>query len=302
MQALASRTRKRPRLIAIDRFPPRIASKHYVFVECDLTSPSADQQLAQVFQEYHCDTIVHAALHSQPKRNTEYSHELQSIGTMYVLHAANAANVRKLILCSTTEVYGAFPDNPLFLSEDHPLRGGELSTFLRDKIDVERQFARYAKARPETIVTILRPSTILGPKIRNYKTHLLKQPIIPTVLGFDPMVQFVHEQDVSRALLAVIDHDARGAFNIVGDDVLPLSRAMALIGKPCIPIARPILWHMTQLLWHMNIQHTPPLHIHFWQYPCVADGTKARDTLGFHPVYSLRDVLLSFRESQVHAA
>lgn len=296
------RKKRCPRLIAIDRYPPAIDSPHCTFVECDFTAPTADQQLASVFQEHGVDTIVHAALHSQPKRNSEYSHELQSIGTMYLLHAANAAKVRKLILSSTTEVYGAFPDNPLFLSETHPLRGAALSSFLRDRIDVEKQFARYATAHADTVVTLLRPCTVLGPKVRNYKTHLLKQPVIATVMGYDPMVQFVHEQDVIRAFLRVIDHDAPGAFNIVGDGVLPLSRAMAMIGKPCLPIPRPVLWHTTTLLWHLNVQHTPPSHIHFWQYPCIADGVKAAHDLGFRPVYSMQEVLLSFRESQRAAA
>lgn len=299
LQALVRRQR-RPRLLAIDRFPPTVTPAHYTFVECDFTAPTADQQLAAVFRTHRVDTVIHAALHSQPKRNAEYSHELQSIGTMYLLHAANAAHVRKLVVSSTTDVYGAFPDNPLFLSEDHPLRGAELSSFLRDRIDVEKQFARYAKARPKTVVTVLRPCTVLGPKVRNYKTHLLKQSMIATILGYDPMVQFVHEQDVLRAFLTVIDHDAPGAFNIVGDGVLPLSHALAMIGKPCLPVARPLLWHATTFLWYLNVHHTPPSHIHFWQYPCVADGAKAKQQLGFHPVYSLREVLLSFRESQMH--
>lgn len=292
------RRKRRPKLLAIDRSPPQVMPEHYEFIECDFTSPSADQQLAEVFQKHRCQTVIHAALHSQPKRNSEYSHELQSIGSMYLLHAANAAKVKKLILSSTTEVYGAFPDNPLFLSEKHPLRGDTLSSFLHDKVDVEHQFARYAKAHPETIVTVLRPCTILGPRIRNYKTHLLKQPVIPTVMGYDPMVQFVHEQDVIRAFLRVIDTNAKGAFNIVGDGVLPLTRAMATIGKPCVPVARPLLWHATTFLWYLNVQQTPPSHIHFWQYPCVADGQKAKTELRFRPVYSLQEVLLSFRASQ----
>ncbi len=266
------------------------------FLQCDLTSPTSAPTLANAFKQHNCDILLHAALHSQPKRNQEYSHELQSIGTMYLLHAATAAKVHKLILASTTEVYGAYPDNPNFLTEYHRLRGGELSSFLRDKVDVENQFAKYAQNHPDVVVTRMRPCTILGPKIRNYKTHLLNKPAITTVLGFDPLVQYVHELDVLRAMLLSIDHDSPGAFNIVGDGVLPLSRALSLIGKTRIPVAGPALWSTFALLWHMKLQQTPPSHIHFLRYPCVADGSKARKLLKFKPVYELKEVLFSFQQ------
>ncbi|MBI2343074.1 MAG: NAD-dependent epimerase/dehydratase family protein [Deltaproteobacteria bacterium] len=299
LEALSSRKRG-PRCLAIDRLPPPITAPRVEGIDCDLTAPYANEHLAEILRRHQCDLVVHAALHSQPKRHEEYSHELQSIGTMHLLHAVNAAKIRKVILSSTTEVYGAFPDNPNFLSETHPLRGGSLSAFLRDKIDVEEQVATFARQHPHSVVTIMRPCTILGPKIRNYKTHLLKKPVIPTVLGFDPLVQYVHENDVLRAFLLAIEKDAAGAFNIVGDGVLPLSRALATVGKVRIPLPRAVLWNTFQTLWHLNLQPTPPSHIHFLQYPCIADGEKAKKALAFHPVYSLQEVLFSFQEGQGH--
>lgn len=290
-----------PRLVAIDLKPPQITPKRFEFFPCDLTAPDADHKLATLFAKKRCDTVIHAALHSQPKRSEEYSHELQSIGSMYLLHAVHAAGVRQLIVSSTTDVYGAFPENPSFLTEDHPLRGGSLSAFLRDRIDVEQQCARFAKHHPEITVTVLRPCTILGPDIRNYKTHLLKQSVIPTVMGFDPLVQFVHEADVLQAFLLALEKRVGGAFNIVGDGVTPLSRALALMGKVQIPVAGPLLWAGTGLLWHLKIQKTPPTHIQFMQYPCIADGSRAKRELGFTPRYALRDVLQSFQERHANA-
>jgi UDP-glucose 4-epimerase len=302
LRALAARKRP-PHILAIDRHPPAPLPQCVTFFPCDLTSPTADQELTKCFRRHHCTTMIHAALHSQPKRQHEYSHELQSIGTMYLLHAADAARVRKIILSSTTEVYGAFPDNPNFLTEEHPLRGHRLSSFLRDRVDVERQFAQFAKAHPKRTVTILRPCTILGPEIRNYKTHLLKRPAIATIMGYDPLIQCVHEHDVERAFGLAIDHNVPGAFNIVGDGVIPLSRALSLMGKVRVPVPKPLLWGSTALLWHLNVEETPPTHMQFWQYPCVADGMKAKRVLKFTPVYSLEEVLLSFqpREDATHA-
>jgi UDP-glucose 4-epimerase len=274
----------------------------FTFFPCDLTSPSADQALADFLREMKCDTLVHAAVHSQPKRNEEFSHELLSIGTMYLLHAVKAAGVKKLIVSSTTEVYGAYPDNPNFLTEEHPLRGRRLSSFLRDKVAIETQCATFAQTCKQVTVTLLRPCTILGPQIRNYKTHLLKEGVIPTVMGFDPMMQFVHEEDVCQAFLLALRRRAPGAYNIVGDGVLPLSKALELIGKFNLPVPSPILHNATWLLWHLNIQQTPPTHIQFWKYPCVADGAKACKALGFHPTYDMIDVLQAFQKEDHHGA
>lgn len=299
LRTLCARKR-RPRIIALDLAPPSGEHGPYEFVRCDLTAPHAGRALAKLFQDTHCDVVIHAALHSQPKRNQEYAHELLSIGTMQVLHAVAASPVAKLILSSTTEVYGAFPDNPNFLTEAHPLRGGSISSFLRDKVDVERQVAHFAQQHPERHVIALRPCTILGPHIRNYKTHLLKQDVLCTVLGFDPQVQFVHENDVTRAYELAIRKSVSGCFNIVGDGVVPLSRALALIGKTQIPLPSPLLRSGTALLWHLHVQRTPPSHIDFLKYPCIADGQRAKHVLGFAPVFTLREVLFSFTQAHPH--
>lgn len=283
------------RVIAIDRAAPVIRARNLQFVACDLTSDHADQELTKLFHRTKCDTVVHAALHSQPKRDAEYTHELQSIGTMYLLHAIAASAVRKLIVSSTTDVYGAYPDNPNFLSEAHPLRGRRLGAFLRDKVDVEQQVARFAAAQPQRVVTVLRPCTILGPQIRNYKTHLLKHPIIATVLGFDPLVQFVHEADVARAFVIAILQDHPGAYNIVGADVVPLSRALAFMRKTQLPIPGTLLELTLTALWHLELEQTPPSHIHFLKYPCVADGRKAAQDFGFRSEHTLEETLQGYR-------
>lgn len=301
LQALLRRPHP-PHVIAIDVSPPTGISGPFTFFPCDLTSPSAAQQLADFLRTNHCDTLVHAAVHSQPKRNEEFSHELLAIGTMYLLHAVKASGVKKLIVSSTTEVYGAYPDNPNFLTEEHPLRGKRLSGFLRDKVAVEQQCAAFAEHCRGVTVTVLRPCTILGPQIRSYKTHLLKEEAIPTVMGYDPLVQFVHEEDVLQAFLLAIRRKAPGAYNIVGDGVLPLSRALRLIGKINVPVPSALLHGATWMLWHLNIQQTPPTHIRFWQYPCVADGAKAKAQLGFQPSYALTKILISFQKEAAHAS
>jgi len=203
-----------------------------------------------------------------------------------------------LIVASTTEVYGAYATNPNFLSEDHPLRGGFKSRFLRDKIEAEGQFRKFAKKHPETCVTILRPCTMLGPHVRNYKTTFLQNRVIFTVMGYDPLFQFVHEEDVTRAFQLAIEKDFPGVFNIVGNGVLPLSKVLNLAGITSIPIPAPFLYPAVQFLWYFQMIPAPASRLDFLKYLSVADGKKAKEIMEFAPRYSTKEALLSFIGAQ----
>jgi len=283
------------RCIAIDKQPPAIKlSRQTSFYRVDLTDPDTDLRLREILQKEACQTLIHAAVLTQPPRNLDESHELQSIGTMYLLTAAAAAGVRKLILVSTTDVYGAFPDNPNFLTETHPLRGQKLSPFLKDKVDVEQQFLQFASKYPQKVVSLLRLATILGRTVNNFKTSFFQNPMIPTVMGFDPLIQFVHERDIAWAFLKVSREDHPGIFNITARGVLPLSRAIHLTGRWSLPIPSPVIYPLADLLWMTEIGPAPSGHINFLKYLCVADGGKAFKELEFEPAYTSQEALLDF--------
>lgn len=288
-------------LLALDLKPPPLRLKKTQWRKIDLTETGVDQKLTDLFKRSRIQTILHAALLNKPIRDLEQSHELQSVGTMHLLTAAAAAKVQKLVLASTTDVYGAFPDNPNFLTEVHPPRGSELSAFLKDKVEVEEQFLKFQKEHAESVVTILRPATILGPTVNNFKTHFLQNSMIPTVMGFDPLIQFVHENDVMRAFLKVIGEDHPGVYNIAARGVLPLSRAIRLSRKVPFPLPSFLLYPSAELLWNLNIGAVPGSHLNFLKYLCVADGRKAWRELKFKPIYSSQEALMSFNGRELKA-
>lgn len=282
-------------IVAIDHKKPGFPLKKTKFYKIDLTETVADMKMAEIFKKEKCDTLVHCALPTTPPKNQAFTHELISIGTLYVLTACQEARVRKVILASTTDVYGAFPTNPNFLQEDlHPPKGDRQSQFLRDKIDAEKQVLKYAEKHPDRIVTVLRPATILGPTIQSYKTNYLRRPFITTVMGFDPLLQFVHEDDMIRAFMLTIEKDSPGIFNITGDGVLPLSRVIKICGKVNVRVFQMGFKTLVQLMWYADIAPAPSSHVNFLRYLYVADGTKARKILGFVPKFSTKEALLSF--------
>src|SRR4030095_5589434 len=281
-------------IIVLDRKKPPIETHKTKFYKLDLRQTLADVRIAEIFKKEKVHTVIHAGIPITPPRNQALSHEIISVGSMYICNACVRAGGKKLLLSSTTDVYGAFPDNPNFLTEESHARGGIRNRFLGDKIDAERAALRMAKKHPEMTVTIIRPCHILGPTIQSYKTEYLSRPIILTILGYDPLVQFVHENDVIDSYIHLIEKDAPGIFNIVGQGVLPLSRVIRILGKIHLPLPELVAKNLVQLIWYADMSPASASYLNFLKYLCVADGEKAKIELLFVPKYSTRETLLSF--------
>jgi UDP-glucose 4-epimerase len=289
------RDRRYYKVLAIDIRKPTFPMSKTQFHKIDLTMPTADADLAAIWKREGVDTVVHAAFLSTPTHANAWAHELESIGTMHVLNACAETAVRKLIVWSQTVVYGAHPLNPNFLSEEHELRGlGSRSRFVRDKAEVERQVRRFAAEHDEAIVTTLRTAATLGPRIRNFATRFFARPLAPTMMGYDPLMQLVHERDVIDAFALAVDNDFGGEFNIVGDGVLPYSTILAMMGKVPLPMPHFLARPLSRALWATQIFDSPPNFLDFLRFLCVADGAKARRVMGFAPVYDIKATIHDF--------
>jgi UDP-glucose 4-epimerase len=217
---------------------------------------------------------------------------------MHVLNACRRNNVEKLVMWSQTILYGAHPTNPNFLTEKHPLRAQRDEPFFANKIEAEADALRFGKPGKGRIVTILRTAPILGPTVKNAVTRYLGRRVIATVLGFDPLWQFVHEADAVAAFKLAVDRDVPGVFNIVGDGVLPLSTAIKLAGRASLPMPRPLAETAASALWIAHLSEAPPSFLDYLQYLCVADGEHAARDMGFVPVYTTREALIDFASAQ----
>ena len=289
------RDRRFYKVLACDVRKPAFALHKTQFHKIDLTNPTADADLAELWRREGVDTVVHAAFLSAPTHAAAWAHELESIGTMHVLNAAAECAVHKLVCWSQTVVYGANPVNPNFLSEDAEL-GGESSRsrFIKDKVEAERQVRRFRKENPSTVVTTLRTAATLGPTIRNFATRFFSRPVAPTLMGFDPLMQLVHERDVTEAFLLAVLGDFPGEFNIVGDGVLPYSTILALMGKIPLPLPHFVAYPLSKALWATQIFDSPPNFLDLLRYLCVADGAKAKRVMGFAPRYDLKATIADF--------
>jgi UDP-glucose 4-epimerase len=169
------------------------------------------------------------------------AHENNIIGTMNILAACTGSDspVRKFVFKSSANYYGAEQDDPAFFTErmrrPHPPR----SMIERDIVEAEDAVAEFAEKRPEVTVTVLRFAHVLGPDVETNFTRMFSLPLVPMVFGFDPRLQFVHEDDIVHALEHAALDSIPGVYNVAADGVLALSEAIALLGKRPLPVLPP---------------------------------------------------------------
>ena len=198
--------------------------------------------LERIVRAAEIDTVIDArlvvnSLMAPPR----LAHENNVIGTMNILAACTGSDspVRKVVFKSSTHYYGAEQDDPAFFTEEmsrpHPPRTG----LERDILEAEEAVSEFAQRNPSVAVTVLRCANVLGPDVDTAFTRMLRLPAVPMVLGFDPRLQFVHEDDVVHALEHAAFHVTPGIYNLAADGVLALSEVIDLVGKVPLPILPP---------------------------------------------------------------
>jgi UDP-glucose 4-epimerase len=281
-------------VVALDIASPPATLEGVRYRMVDLTLPGADQRLLDTFQEEEVETVVHAAFFTDPRRDTAYSHELESIGTLNVAAAAAAGGVRQLLMRSFTAVYGARGQNPNFLTEEHPLRNNERFWWIRDKVEAEQAALSYGRRYPALTVTILRLAPLLGPGVYSFYTRLFSKRVVSTVLGYDPLIQFLHPQDALDAFDAALAARKGGIFNVVPLHTITLLTALHLADKLVVPMPHALAYALADMAWASGVGEAPGGFIDFVRYLFVADGEKARRELGFEARHDSRDALLAY--------
>ena len=276
-------------VIGLDAEPPEDDIKELDFVQADIRNPV----LVDLFREERVDTICHLAFEDSARPN-ESSFDLNVMGTMKVFSAAAEANVRKIVYKSSTMVYGAEPGNSAFLREEHALNGARSSGYVRDLVETEGFCNGFRGQTGNVMLTVLRFAHIIGPTCDTPLTRFLREPTAPLLMGFDPMLQLIHEDDVVRALVQAVKYDVPGAFNVAAEKALPLLKMIGLAGKAPLPVLHPLAYLGVQMIG----PQLAPIDLNFLRYPCVGDLRKMREELEFTPQYTADEALREFAAQQ----
>ena len=281
------------RVIGVDVMPPRGDIGDVQFVRADIRNPV----IAKVIAREEVDTVVHMSVIATPGsaggRGT--MKELNVIGTMQLLAACGKAeSLRSLVVKSSTIAYGASNRDPAMFTEDMQPRGRARTGYAKDVAEVEGYVRGFARRRPDVTVTTLRCANVIGPRVVSPVTAYFRLPVIPTVLGFDPRLQFLHESDLNRVLRHAVTTGVHGTFNVAGDGVLMLSQALRRLQRPGFPLPGIAFGGLGSALRSARSADLSPELVAFLTYGRGVDTTRMRTGLGFEPRYSTAEAFGEF--------
>lgn len=278
-------------VIGLDVVPPEREIKGLDFIQADTRNPL----LVDLLKAESVDSVCHLAF-VDTTRPSESAFDINVMGATRLLGACAEAGVRKVILKSSTAVYGARPSNSAFLTEDHALRGSRRYGYTRDMIEIESFCKGFRRRVPEMMLTILRFSSIVGPMVDTPMTRFLREPWTPSLLGFDPMMQIIHEDDVVEALVHAIVNDVPGVFNVAAQDPLPFNKIRALAGKPPVALFHSFAYWGARLLGGtgLRLSRYVPIELDYIRFPWVTDLARMNEELGFEPRYTAEEALREF--------
>jgi UDP-glucose 4-epimerase len=277
------------RVIGVDTTPPAGDIAELIgrteFVRADIRNPL----IAKVIATAGVDTVVHMNMVATPSGAGGRSSmkEFNVIGTMQMLAACQKApSVRKLVVRSSTAVYGSSPRDPAMFTEDIEAKGPPRGGYAKDAVEVEGYVRGFTRRRPDVAVTTLRFANFLGPRIDTPLTRYFAMPAVPTVLGFDPRLQFLHVQDGLDVLQQATLEDHHGTFNVAGPGVLLLSQAIRRAGRVPVPVPQMAVSTLGALVRSAGAADFSPEQLRFLSYGRVVDIGKAQRTFGWTPHYT----------------
>ncbi|HET9873632.1 MAG TPA: NAD-dependent epimerase/dehydratase family protein [Propionibacteriaceae bacterium] len=280
-------------VIGVDVTPPRHDLGTVRFVRADIRNPV----ISKVIVNSDVDTVVHMAMVATPGSAGGRSSmkEINVIGTMQLLAACQKAEtVRKLVVQSSVSVYGASPRDPVKFTEEMSPRVQPRTGFGKDSVEIETYVRGLARRRPDVVVTTLRLANLMGAGVDSHVTRYLCLPVVPTVMGFDARLQFLHPVDAVEALLTVTRGDFPGTFNVGAEDVVTLSQARRMMGRPAVGVPRMLAPSLAGMVRQARLIDFSADQIDALTYGRGMDSARFRQATGFEPRYTSRAALEEF--------
>ncbi|MEZ5171843.1 MAG: NAD-dependent epimerase/dehydratase family protein [Acidimicrobiia bacterium] len=281
-------------IVGVDDTEPPLPLERTEFVKSD-----ADFSiLHRIVEATQVDTVVHTHLIvDSTKASGRKLHDTNVIATMNLLAAAGAAGspVRRMVVKSSTMVYGATYRDPYFFREETPRKRAPRTPVERTLVDVDGYVRDFAEDNPHITTTLFRFANVLGEDLETPLTRALRLPVVPEILGFDPRLQFVHENDVISALVFATTDDVPGVFNVAGDGTLTWSEVCAMVGKRRVPLPPVLPGVALSGLKRMRVLDLPPEILDLLRYGRGVDNRRFQEA-GFRYGYTSAGAVEAFAE------
>jgi UDP-glucose 4-epimerase len=277
------------RVVNLDVRAPAIPWPKTDFVSGDVRDRAGVRDLLEREQP---DALIHLAFLLNPIRDEGRMYDIDVNGTLAVLWAASDAGVEQVLVTSSASAYGAWPDNPVPIAEDHPVRGVPDFSYARDKAEADRVCQLWAADHPDRVMTIVRPCIVFGPNVDNYIARSWENTsFMPIMNGVEAEFQLVHEDDVVTALTGLLDEKASGAFNLAGDGTMTWRESAELVGLKTREMSFKTVYRIYNLAWKLHAPNieAPAGNLHFLHHPWIVSNEKLKATTGWKPQYDTRE-------------
>lgn len=280
-------------IVGLDVRDPRSDLVRTRFVRADVRNPL----VSRILEDGQIDTVLHLNASSSPAAvgGRARMKEINVIGGMQLLAACQQApTVRRLVLRSSTAVYGSEHTDPASFSEDAAARTPPKRGFGKDAAEVEAYVRDFGRRREDVDVTILRFAPILGPQADGVLPALFTWPVVPSILGFDPRLQFCHEDDAVAVLVAAATTSHPGIFNVAGAGVMYLSQCVRLAGRIAAPLPSAAVSALASILRRTGRADLSDEQLRYLQFGRVVDTSRLREVFGYTPRWSTREAFEDF--------
>jgi UDP-glucose 4-epimerase len=277
-------------------------------VETDADIPSYKVEIFKrgfedIFRDHKIDAVLHIGRIFAHESNRQNRYNANVLGSKKLLDLCRKYKVGQVLVHSTYYVYGASPYNPALLEEEAPLKASGVTADLVDSVELESLAKIHMWRYPELNITILRPCNVLGPGVRNSMSLLLSRPLAPVLMGFSPLMQFLHVDDMADAMFAAFEQNKPGIYNVAPDDWVAYQEAVTQCGCRKLPLfsVPPVLPVIISGLLNWNA-FFPPYLINYFKYPVIIDGKLFRETFGWKPKRNLNDIFSYYRKNKLVVA
>lgn len=240
-------------------------------------------------------TLVHMGFVRHFRESAEDRHDINLGGTRKVLDHCRTYDVRNVIVLSSSYVYGALAENPYFMDEDHPLSASRNYPEIRDLVEVDTVASAFAWKYPQLRTAVLRPVPVVGRYVQSSIVTYLTRPRVIVMMGFNPMLQFIHEEDLTEAVALAVENHLRGIYNVAGPGEVPLRVAIEETGGSAFPLPEFVARPLIERLFRLGMYPFPPGAIDYIKFPCTISGRRFVEETGFRPLFGLKELFRSIR-------
>ena len=280
-------------IAGIDLRQPGSTSPKLKYIQCDVTRP-----FGEVLKENGVDCAIHLAFQVRPTHNYAAARRLDIDGAQNFIDACREAQVKRMLYLSSYTAYGPHEDNPFYITEDMPLRPVMGFAYSRHKAEADLMFQEFAEKNPAFCVTIVRGADILGPRGGGSIAAARYPFVMLRLAGYNPRLQYLHEDDLAEILTFLILEDHPGVFNAGADGTVTYKDAIALSGKPSIVMPSWLISPLVRMSWALRLQsQSPPPGLEFIKYSAIMSNDRIKKE-GYTFRYDTRETLDAFLAAQ----